>query len=86
MMTSKFPVLDAPRVYVDSDLAREVIEELGYAEPHIPETDTWVAMPVRLVHDQGSGFHLEVGPYAMDTADILLLRRAIAAYDEVCAA
>ncbi len=38
-------------------------------------------MPVRLVHDQGAGWHLELGPYSLDRDDIERLREAIASYD-----
>lgn len=38
-------------------------------------------MPLRLVHDQAAGWHLEVGPYSLDQADIEKLRAAIAGYD-----
>lgn len=76
---SDFPVLDAPR---GCDLGRAIFDVFGEIEPYIEETDSWIAMPVRLVHDQGSGWHLEVGPYALDRGDIGRLRAAIAAFDQ----
>ena len=61
---------------------RSIIDFYGYLEPHIDELDTWVAMPLRLVHSQLAGFELEVGPYSLSAADIHTLRSAIAAYDK----
>jgi hypothetical protein len=77
-----FPVLDAPRLYANNSLGRAVIDVHGYIEPYMCEIDSWVAMPLRLVHDQAAGFGIEVGPYTLDAADIRRLRQAIAAYDQ----
>jgi hypothetical protein len=77
-----FPVLDAPRHQESNDLGRAIIDTFGFVEPYIGETDSWVSMPLRLVHDQAAGWHLELGPYNLDAADILSLRQAIAAYDQ----
>lgn len=76
-----FPVLDAPRA-PHSGFGRAIIDVFGDLEPYIGETDSWVAMPLRLVHDQAAGFHLELGPYDLDAADINRLRKVIAAYDQ----
>lgn len=75
---SDFPVLDAPRGH---EFGRGIFDYFGEVEPYITETDSWIAMPVRLVHDQLAGWHLEVGPYALDRNDIQRLREAIAAFD-----
>jgi hypothetical protein len=80
-----FPVLDAPRLYANNSLGRVVGGDFGVIEPYLDETDSWVAMPLRLVHDQGAGWHLEVGPYSLNAADIERLREAIAAYDQAVA-
>ena len=77
--TPGFPVLDAPRT--TDDFNRTIADVFGYVEPRIEETDDWVSMPVRLVYDQAAGWHLQVGPYDLDRADIEVMRRAIAAYD-----
>jgi len=76
---SDFPVLDAPR---GDDLGRMIFDVFGEIEPYIEETDSWIAMPVRLVYDQGAGRHIEVGPYSLDRNDIQRLREAIAAFDQ----
>ena len=74
---SIFPVLDAPREFADTELGRVVIEEFNAIEPYIEETDSWAAMPLRVVHDQGNGFHIEIGPYSLGNSDIRRLVRAI---------
>lgn len=78
-----FPVLDAPRPIADSEIGRLVIDDqLAPIEPFIEETDWYVTMPIRLVYDQGSALHLEIGPYSMCKTDIERLRAAITAYDK----
>jgi hypothetical protein len=69
-----FPVLDAPRLYANNSLSRMVFDSFGDVEPYIEETDSWIAMPLQLVHDQGAGWHLELGPYSLNGADIERLR------------
>lgn len=76
-----FPLLDAPRVHANNLLGRTIFDTFGPIEPYIEETDTWVAMPLRLVHDQANDWHLEAGPYSLDRSDIERLRAAIGAYD-----
>ncbi|MDT5096409.1 MAG: hypothetical protein QOC76_146 [Mycobacterium sp.] len=77
-----FPVLDAPRLYANNSLGRFIMDSFGAVEPYIEENDSWVAMPLRLVHDQGGGWHLELGPYSLDACDISRLRAAIKSYDD----
>jgi hypothetical protein len=62
-------------------LGRFIVDVVGPIEPHIEETDSWVTMPLRLVHDQAGGLHLEIGPYDLGAADIRRLREAINTYD-----
>lgn len=76
-----FPVLDAPRHQKAEEFGRAIIDTFGFVEPYIGETDSWVSMPLRLVHDQAASWHLEFGPYDLDAADIMTMRRAIAVYD-----
>lgn len=76
-----FPILDAPRTEADAELGRLVIADLGAIEPHIAEVDDWCTMPVRIVHDQAGGLHMELGPYSLDVTDIAKLREAIRQYD-----
>jgi hypothetical protein len=81
MNHSDFPILDAPRTDANAELGRCILDVLGLIEPHLPELDDWCAMPLRLVHDQAGGVHIECGPYSLDRADIEVLRAAIASYD-----
>ncbi|MGV0618169.1 hypothetical protein ABQE58_25075 [Mycolicibacterium elephantis] len=76
-----FPVLDAPRTEGNRTLGRVVFDHLGVIEPYIEEIDSWVTLPMRLVHDQAAGIHLEVGPYSVAGRDIERLRAALRAYD-----
>jgi hypothetical protein len=83
---SDFPVLDAPRLHANNQLGRCIFDTFGDVEPYIEETDSWISMPLRLVHDQASGWHLEVGPYTLGADDIDRLRSAIAGYDAAAGA
>jgi hypothetical protein len=76
-----FPILDAPRLYANNTLHRSIFDVFGDIKPYIEETDSCISMPLRLVHDQAAGWHLELGPYSLDSRDIARLREAIAAYD-----
>ena len=62
-------------------VGRHICDVFAPLEPRIPETDDWVAMPLRLAYSQAAGWYLEVGPYDLDRADIEVLRAAITAYD-----
>ena len=76
-----FPVLDADRSTATADVGRHICDVFPPREPRIPETDAWVAMPLRLAYSQAAGWDLECGPYDLSRADIDRLRNAIAAYD-----
>lgn len=76
-----FPVLDGRRPFANSELGRVIFDSFGVVEPYIEETDSWVAMPVRLVH-QATSWRIEIGPYTLNEADINRLCSAIAAYDQ----
>lgn len=77
-LTSDFPILDGvPQGGPD----RTIIDALGVLEPYVAESDSWCALPVRLVRTQAAGLQFELGPYTLDAADICTLRAAIAAYD-----
>ncbi|OBK09163.1 hypothetical protein A5637_30425 [Mycolicibacterium fortuitum] len=74
----EFPTIDR----LDSETAsRVVVDVFGHIEPRIDETDWWCRMPVRLVHNGGAGWCIEVGPYEVAEVDIETLREAISAYD-----
>lgn len=80
-MTSDFPILDGFRPPREDGTHRVIIDVLGFAELYLDEVDSWVALPLRLVHSPLGGFGLEMGPYTLDRADIGTLRRAIEAFD-----
>ena len=80
-LTTEFAVADADRPIGTALYGRVVFDVFGYVECYVERHDDWTALPVRLVTDQAAGWHLELGPYNLDRADIEVLRRAIAAYD-----
>lgn len=76
-----FPILDSPYTTATAELGRTILDTFGYLEPHIDETDTRCALPIRLVHNQATGLTIELGPYELEPTDINRLRQAIHAYD-----
>jgi hypothetical protein len=66
----------------DDDPNRVVFDVFAPVEPYVRELDYWCSLPLRLVHTTGGGWGIELGPYELDAADILQLRKALAAYDE----
>jgi hypothetical protein len=77
-----FPILDSDRagdpfIYP----GRAILDAHGHIEPYVDEMDTWVAIPLRLVHLDTAGLCLELGPYTLNRQDIERLRAAIASYD-----
>ncbi|MDG5772366.1 hypothetical protein [Mycolicibacterium fortuitum] len=81
-----FEVVDSPRALANEEFHRVVMDFFGHVEPYMDDTDDWRSMPLRLAHDQVQSWHIELGPYDLDRADIELLRRAIAAYDQAAGA
>lgn len=94
MTISEFPILDADRSTATAEYGRVVCDVFVPVEPHMPELDNWVALPVRLARSQANGWYLEpphfarpgavlreLGPYNLNAADVRSLRQAIAAYD-----
>jgi hypothetical protein len=80
---TNFPIVDFPR---EGDPftypGRTVLDHFGFIEPYQPATDYWCALPVRLVHTEGGGFGIELGPYTLNHTDIDRLRATINSYDE----
>jgi hypothetical protein len=79
-LSPDFPILDVPRDH--DDVGRAIIDVFGHLDPYLSWNDGYCSIPVRLVHDQAAGFHLECGPCAFTRQDIDKLRAAIAAYDD----
>lgn len=76
-MSSPFPLHDADRSDNDEVAFRDVIQELGIPEPYTPDTDSWARVPLRISHNTGAGFVLEVGPYDFSDHDFLALEHAV---------
>lgn len=74
---SGFPLEDADRSADDEWSMREVITDHGMAEPAKPSSDSFVRVPVRVSHNAGSGFTLEVGPYDFSDDEFLLVEKAV---------
>lgn len=81
-VTPAFEVLDSARTYANTAENRFVMDMFGHVEPFAPDLDTWRSMPLRLAHDAASDWHIELGPFDLDAADVERLRDAIAAYDK----
>ena len=81
-ITPDFELIDAPRPIGNTEFSRVIADTFGFVEPYIEERDGWCSLPLRLVHNISSGWHLELGPYDLDAADIHTLRAAIRAYDQ----
>lgn len=80
--TPAFQVIDSPRHFANTVADRVVMDLFGHVEPYDESIDTWRSMPLRLAYDVAGGWHIELGPYDLDAADIERLRAAIAAYDK----
>lgn len=59
---------------------REVIAGPVTLEPHDDRTDMCVSVPVRLVISSTAGPAIEIGPFTLDSRDIVTLYNALAAH------
>ena len=83
---SRFPVFDGqykPEVVVVDGVpaicnVHEVIEELTVLEPSDDRTDFFAAVPVRSVWNEGCGPAVEIGPFSLNTREIVKLYNALA--------
>lgn len=75
-----FPLLDHPRIELDEEACRVVLEEFGVVTPYTPEDDYWKTMPVRLVHDDWDGFQVEFGPYTLRRRELRVFSVAVSAW------
>src|SRR6476659_3237173 len=57
-----------------------VLQDYGLIEPYVEETDSWVALPVRLTLTQGGGETIELGPYNLGRTELRVLYEAIMAW------
>ena len=79
-MKPSFPVLDTER-HEGIEPGRVVLDEPCVLEPYVPEIDSWCTLPLRIVHTQGGGLTVELGPYTLTECDVDRLRDAIRSYD-----
>ena len=83
---TRFPVFDGqykPEVVVVDGVpticnVHEVIEELAVLEPSDDRNDFFVSIPVRSVRNEGCGPAVEIGPFTLDTREIVKLYNALA--------
>jgi hypothetical protein len=76
---SDFPAMDYER---GDKFNRQVFETFGDVEAHVAELDSWCALPVRLSHDQAGGWQVELGPYTLNHADLLVLAAALRGWQD----
>lgn len=81
-ITPDFPLLDASRAEADGSYSRTIMDAFGFVDAHVPETDGYCSMPLRLVHDALGGWRVELGPYDLDAADLFALKQAITAFEQ----
>lgn len=84
-ITTIFPILDTAGELRDQQ-SSITHHRLGYIEPYLTESDYWVAMPMRLTHNEEAGWALEIGPYALDRQDVHNLHEAMTIYQRARAA
>ena len=83
---SAFPVFDGqykPEVFVSEGVpticqAHDVIDELTTLEPADDRTDFFASIPVRSVWNPSCGPAVEIGPFSLDTREIIKLYNALA--------
>lgn len=76
-----WPVTDAERDVLGG-IERHVVDELGALHVFDHQDEDYHRVPVRTVINDGVA-RIEIGPYDLDRKDISVLRRAIAAYDDL---
>ncbi|OBB15500.1 hypothetical protein A5731_00600 [Mycolicibacterium conceptionense] len=62
------------------DSHRDVIDAPCVLEPHDDRTDMCVSLPVRSVVSQTAGVAVEIGPFTLDTGEVVKLYNALAAH------
>jgi hypothetical protein len=75
---SQYPIVDFPRGEDHVGIYRD----FGFIESYVKETDSWVALPVRLTFTQGGGETIELGPYNLGRAELRVLYEAIMAWGQ----
>jgi hypothetical protein len=70
----RFPLFDRTGEYDDY---REVIDQPTILEPHDDRTDQCVSVPVRSVISATAGPAVEIGPFTLDTGEVVKLFNAL---------
>jgi len=73
----RFPLVDRSGEFDDF---REVIDHPTILEPHDDRTDQCVSIPVRSVISATCGPAVEVGPFTLDTPEVVKLYNALASH------
>jgi len=73
----RFPLIDRTG---QSDDFREVIDGPVMLEPHDDRSDQCVSLPVRSVISAVAGPAVEIGPFTLDTGEVVKLHNALAAH------
>lgn len=73
----QFPPFDRAGEFDD---LREVIDGPVMLEPHDDRTDQCVGLPVRSVISAVAGPAVEIGPFTLDTGDVVKLYNALASH------
>lgn len=73
----RYPLVDRTGEFDDH---REVIDQLCVLEPHDDRADECVSIPVRSVISAIAGPAVEVGPFTLDTPEIVKLYNALSAH------
>lgn len=77
MSLHRFPLFDRTGEFDDF---REVVDHPTVLEPHDDRTDQCVSIPVRSVMSAISGPAVEVGPFTLDTGEVVKLYNALAGH------
>ncbi|MDM3894798.1 hypothetical protein [Mycobacterium intracellulare] len=88
MSHSRFPAFDYDRKPVWDVIdgvpticnERDVLADLTVLEPLDERNDSFAAIPVRSVITAGGGPSIELGPFSLDTSEVIKLYNALAAH------
>ncbi|WP_166905971.1 hypothetical protein [Mycobacterium sp. DL440] len=73
----RFPLVDRTGEFDDF---RQVVDQPTILEPHDDRTDQCVSIPVRSVLSAVSGPAVEIGPFTLDSSEVVKLHNALGAH------
>lgn len=76
-VSHQYPMHDVDRDGDELAIGRMLVQSLGVTEPRTPANDSWVRVPLRITHNTGDGFVLEVGPYDFTGTDFEAVEHAV---------